>query len=228
MFYYYGSKKQIIKHYPRPLHDTIIEPFAGAAAYSCHHTNWQKNIILVDKYDKIIEAWKYLISANKKDILNLPDLFKGDNLKNYNQLSDQEKILIGFCINPGSTKGGKTVTTFGENSWNRKKRIISENVHKCNHWEIIHGSYKTLKNINATWFIDPPYYNGGCHYKYSDIDYNDLSKWCKSRNGQAIACENESGNWLDFKKLKRYFGAQKQTVECIWTNNSGPHLNRAI
>ena len=29
MFYYYGRKKRIVKYYPKPTHDTIIEPFAG-------------------------------------------------------------------------------------------------------------------------------------------------------------------------------------------------------
>jgi len=29
MFYYYGRKKRIVKYYPKPLHDNIIEPFAG-------------------------------------------------------------------------------------------------------------------------------------------------------------------------------------------------------
>ena len=36
MFYYYGRKKQIAKYYPEPKYDTIVEPFAGSAAYSLY------------------------------------------------------------------------------------------------------------------------------------------------------------------------------------------------
>ena len=45
MFYYYGRKKQIIRHYPSPNYDTIIEPFAGSAAYSLYKDNWQYNFV---------------------------------------------------------------------------------------------------------------------------------------------------------------------------------------
>jgi site-specific DNA-adenine methylase len=34
MFSYYGSKSKIVKYYPCPAHDKIIEPFAGSARYS--------------------------------------------------------------------------------------------------------------------------------------------------------------------------------------------------
>lgn len=36
MFYYYGRKKQIAKHYPAPNFEAIVEPFAGSASYSLH------------------------------------------------------------------------------------------------------------------------------------------------------------------------------------------------
>ena len=45
MFYYYGRKKQIAKCYPKPNFNTIIEPFAGSAAYSLHNDNWKKNML---------------------------------------------------------------------------------------------------------------------------------------------------------------------------------------
>ena len=55
MFYYYGRKKQMAKHYPSPNYDTIIEPFAGSAAYSLFGDNWQKNVILIEK-DKQVNS----------------------------------------------------------------------------------------------------------------------------------------------------------------------------
>ncbi len=42
MFSYYGSKSKIVKHYPPPEYDTIIEPFAGSARYALMYYN--KNV----------------------------------------------------------------------------------------------------------------------------------------------------------------------------------------
>ena len=52
VFYYYGRKKQIVSYYPSPNFDTIIEPFAGSAAYSLNGYNWKKNVILVEKDER--------------------------------------------------------------------------------------------------------------------------------------------------------------------------------
>ena len=43
MFYYYGRKQKIFGKYPKPQFDTIIEPFAGSAAYSMNY--YKKNIL---------------------------------------------------------------------------------------------------------------------------------------------------------------------------------------
>ena len=34
LFKWFGSKWSASKHYPRPLYDTIVEPFAGGAGYA--------------------------------------------------------------------------------------------------------------------------------------------------------------------------------------------------
>ena len=61
MFYYYGRKKQIAKHYPEPSYDTIVEPFAGSAAYSLYGNHWKRRVILVEKDDRVSQIWKWLI-----------------------------------------------------------------------------------------------------------------------------------------------------------------------
>jgi site-specific DNA-adenine methylase len=62
MFYYYGRKKQLAKYYPSTSFDTIIEPFAGAAAYSLFNDNWKKRVILIEKDEKVAAIWKWLIN----------------------------------------------------------------------------------------------------------------------------------------------------------------------
>ena len=58
MFYYYGRKKQIAKHYPTPAYGTIIEPFAGAASYALHEGNWKSDVILIEKDERVAGIWK--------------------------------------------------------------------------------------------------------------------------------------------------------------------------
>ena len=220
MFSYYGTKKKLSKYYPKPKYDTIIEPFCGAAMYSLYEENWTKEVILYDIYDKIYYAWDFLINqATTQDIDNLPDLYEGLNLDNIN-INDCEKALLGFYANPSSAVPKKTVTKRGEKSWPRHKKYLVENLFKIKHWKIYNDTYENINNIKATWFIDPPYEFGGQYYHSSasnkHINYDELSKWCLSRNGQVIVCENSKATWLPFKPLAELKGQLHKTLEVIY------------
>ena len=142
-----------------------------------------------------------------------------DKIDDHDYLSQEEKWLIGFNINGGSAQPKKTAMKF--NVWNRVKFQIADNLHKIKHWNIIQGDYHDLENDESTWFIDPPYQHGGIYYRHNNkyMDYNELSEWCKSRNGQIIVCENTKADWLPFTPLKRMKGSLHTTVEAIWTND---------
>lgn len=218
MLSYYGTKKKIAKHYPYPKWDTIIEPFCGAAQYSLFGNNWQKNVILYDKYEVIVGIWDYLINhASRADILKLPDLYKGQSVNDFS-LSTPEKWLIGFCINSGSAQPKKTVAKY--NSWNRTKPIIADNLYKIKHWKIYCEDYNSIPNQAATWFIDPPYQYGGQWYHSSvsnkKIDFQHLKIYCLTRKGQTIVCENTKANWLPFKPLVELNGQLHKTTEAIY------------
>ncbi len=75
-------------------------------------------------------------------------------------------------------------------------------------------------NQKATWYVDPPYQFGGEHYKESNktIDFEKLGKWCESREGQVIVCENTKADWMDFKPMIQFNGLRKTTTEAIWSN----------
>ena len=202
-------------YYPPPKHKRIIEPFAGSARYSLKY--WQNDVLLVDKYPVIVGIWNYLIQATKADILSLPDLKTGDNVDSFN-LSQEEKWLIGFCINGGSAQPKKTAKDY--NTWGEAKIRIADDVQKIKHWKAILGSYDELENEEATWFIDPPYQFGGHEYKCSNknIDFAKLAEWCMSRNGQVIVCENTKADWLPFKPMVEMQGTMFRTTEAIWSN----------
>ena len=107
---------------------------------------------------------------------------------------------------------------------------IAKQLYKIRHWEIKLGSYDEIENVEATWFIDPPYEFGGHEYKCSNenIDFDKLAEWCKERNGQAIVCENTKATWLPFKPMKEMQGTMFKTTEAIWSNLKTNYDNEQI
>ena len=221
MFYYYGRKEKVFKYYPTPKYDTIIEPFAGSAVYSLK--NHKKNVIILDKDERIINIWNYLKIATEDEILSLPLLTNGQSLNDveFENLSTVQKDLISFFTNPSSAQPKRSVGKF--NIWHEKNRKrLSQDVNKIRHWEILLGDYHDIPNQEATWFIDPPYQgNGGKYYKHGNknIDYDELRSWVQGLNGQVIVCENSEATWLPFRPLKRLQGQRHKTIEVIWEND---------
>ena len=220
MWGYYGSKSKIVNKYAPPKCDKIIEPFAGTAQYSLKY--FHKEVLLFEKYELIVNLWKWLQSCSKQDILKLPILKCGENVDDFNWDCDEAKHLVGFIITGGATQPKKTAskwkTVIRPNTQPYKLKTIANNLDKIRHWNIIHGDYNEIPNETATWFIDPPYQFGGEYYKFGskDINYCELSNWCTSRNGEIIVCENSKANWLPFKPLFEMRGVKFKTTECVF------------
>jgi site-specific DNA-adenine methylase len=226
MWSYYGSKSKIVHLYPRPRFDKIIEPFAGTARYSLMY--WDHDITIVDKYEVIVKIWRWLQKCSQKDILSLPSLKQGDRISREMFDCDEQFWLMGFLIGQGlglprvkATKLG-TKESYGRDGIKEKRTSISRNLHKCRNWNIVHGDYTCLGNIEATWYIDPPYQHGGQHqyvHGNRELDFQRLGSWCRERNGQSIVCENTKADWLPFRPMKVNQGiANTFTTEAIWSN----------
>ena len=221
MWSYYGSKSKIVHLYPKPKFDKIIEPFAGSARYALKY--WEKDVLLIDKYEVVVSVWKWLQKCSEKDILGLPKLKQGDKISDFN-LSSEESLFLGFCCAAGQIAPRGKVSAFGDFTKNRRNgvyKVIASHLHKIRHWQIEIGSYENIENQNATWFIDPPYQFGGQAYVKSskDIDFCALGKWCKSREGQIIVCENTKADWLPFLPITKIQGVgNTDTTEAIYTN----------
>lgn len=223
MWSYYGSKRKIANKYPAPKHKIVIEPFAGAAWYSVLHRS--KDVWLNEKYDVIYGIWDWLINkATPLEILNNADFVCGQDVRGLS-VEQHHKNLIGFCINRGSSSPCNIVQGWSCQSKSRpdwastasfQLRRIANLVKEIKHWRVDFGHYEKIPNIEATWFIDPPYQYGGNRYCESDIDYKKLSEWCLSRKGQVIVCENSKADWLDFVAVGETVGQRHKTVECVW------------
>lgn len=218
MFYYYGRKKKIAKLYPNPIYDTIIESFAGSAAYSLHGDNWKKKVILIEKDVRVASVWKWLINvAQPEYFYSFPDLEIGQ--------FTTEFLHILHAVTKGAFGYRKIkVTPILKANWNRNKKIMAESLHKIKHWEIIQGDYTEAPDIEATWFIDPPY-KGFAGLGYSNgsdkLNYTDLTKWIQSRKGEVICCEGEFGDYLPFESLTDLKSvAGKSSKEVIYYNRN--------
>ncbi len=212
MFYYYGRKKMLAGRYPSPEHETIIEPFAGSAAYSLHANHWEKRVILSDVSEMVIGIWKYLLQASPEDIKSLPDPGLGvDVRKEYKTLSNPELDLIGLHTGVGKPTRRSVVGKFSR--WSAGKKYIFENIHKIKHWEVHQCSYDELKfSGEATWFVDPPYQHAGSVYKgHSMIDYNKLASWVDTRDGLVVVCgDYDRDTWVPLKILGETKSAGKK------------------
>lgn len=225
MFSYFGSKSKTAQYYPRPRYDTIIEPFAGSAQYAMRY--WQRNVLLSDLNEKVVEVWRYLIGATKADILAMPILESGQSLNDFEWTCQAQKWLMGFVVKAGNASPALVA---GPWRWRSKtSRIVkrmAEDVGKVKHWQVRHCDYRELPNVEATWFVDSPYSKQGTNYPYGskDLDFGKLAEWCRTRRGQVIVCEALGADWLDFNPLGIQHGSRRSTVEVVWLNEPMPQM----
>lgn len=214
MFYYYGRKKQIARHYAPPRYDTIIEPFAGAASYALHSTNWKRQVILIERDARVAQIWRWLIeSATPHSISSLPDLKAGEK-------SSEFLHIIHAATKMAFKYKQIKVTPVLERNWEISKRVMAASLHKVKHWSVIEGNYREAPDMEATWFIDPPYKSEpgqGYAHGSSALDYRELAAWSLERKGQIICCEGAFGDYLPFRPLLDLPGvAGKRSKEVVF------------
>lgn len=231
-FTYYGGKWRAAPRYPKPVHRLIVEPFAGSAGYATrHHEN---EVLLLDKDERIVETWAWLIAATPADVMRLPLVEPGDDLRKM-ALPQGAKNLIGFWCNKGAAGPCHTPSAWmrsgacPDSYWGAAiRRRIADQVPLIKHWRVAHSGYDSAPNVEATWFIDPPYEKAGLHYRHgaADIDYARLAAWCRDRIGQTLVCENEGAHWLPFEAFmvakatpgRRRLGVSREVLwQQTWT-----------
>jgi len=220
MFYYYGRKKQIARHYPTPSHEVIVEPFAGAASYALHGDSWRLRVVLVEKDKRVAEIWRWLIEeATPSKIAALPSLHAGEK-------SSEFLHIVHAATKMAFKYKTIKVTPVLERNWEISKRVMASSIHKIKHWELLVGDYSIAPDIEATWFIDPPYRDApgdGYAHGSAQMDYQKLSAWARSRRGQLICCEGPNGDYLPFRALLTLPGvAGKLSVEKLYHRPSPP------
>jgi site-specific DNA-adenine methylase len=218
-FSYFGSKYRLAKYYPEPKYETIIEPMAGSAAYSLRY--YDRQIILNDLDPIIARLWQYLIHVSEEEILSLPLITK--HIDEVSYLSQEAQLLIRYWLTKGTGRPRKTLSRWARDNegglfWSeRVKERIASQLQYIRHWKIHNMSYEQLNDLignpKATWFIDSPYQHSiSREYTHSTVDYNHLTEWIHTRNGEVIVCEKEGADWLPFQYLARGYTSHNHTT----------------
>lgn len=224
-FPYFGSAHTKASNYPEPQHDDVREPFAGSAGYSLRHN--VRRAHLIDADPVIAGLWAYLIKATPEDILALPELPNvGDHVDNYD-IPQEAKWLIGFWLNRGSASPKKSRTAYSARTdrsqlnWGaRAKDRIASNLEHIRGWTVQHGSYESAPDVDATWFIDPPYVEKGKYYRVPFNRHDELGVWTKTRRGLVIAIEGPNAHWLPFQPLGSFKTSLGRSDEFVFVQGN--------
>lgn len=228
---FYGAKWRAATRYPPPIHRAIVEPFAGSAGYSLRYPHLE--VTLVERDPLIAATWRYLLSATAPEILALPDVPDGVRVDTLD-IPAAAQLLIGWWLGSGCSSPRQTPSAWmrryrgGTKSfWSARIRArIASQLDAIRHWHLVEGDWSEAPDLEATWFVDPPYQIAGRHYRCSQIDYANLAYHCATGwRGQVIVCENVGADWLPFRpfihiKSNQANSARTTSQEAIWTRAS--------
>ena len=229
-----GAKHSYIDAYPPPRHRTIIEPFAGGASYS-HAWGSSRDVVLVEKYPKLAGVWRWLIhEATPADILGLPLFHRlpRGGVAALGLPPGADGFMRSWMSTSSPNLSNDRPTTLvmttvrGACKWSRRTRsAVASAVLQIKHWRVVEGDYTDAPDVEATWFIDPPYQGPRLSRQYAAEvgDHGELGRWSRSRRGQVIACDVVGADWLPFRALgvdrKDSPSSRHKTHEAVWTSN---------
>lgn len=232
LFKWFGSKWLSSKTLPAPIHDSIVEPFAGGAGYSLRHSS--SKVLICESDPHIYKLWAWLINgATEALIREIPlGVPEGTDIRSLGLNEGQQLLLkswqrtnnVGNCwtISPWGNKPGQFTA-------NTRARVASE-FGAISHWKVLFDGMSALRTIDveATWFIDPPY-EFNYQYRQTPVNYQELGELAKNKKGQVIVCEavcpktGSIPSWLTFKNFGSRITSRRKaennhhSKELLWT-----------
>ncbi len=231
---YYGGKWRAAPRYPAPVHDLIIEPFAGAAGYACRYP--ERDVLLIDLSPTIAGIWQWLINATPDDVLAVPDVPEGGTYDDI-EAPQGARHLVGFWCATAAAYPRLTVSKwakleggpdgdggYGWGGWTRARERVAQWVPRIRHWRAECAGYADAPDVPATWFVDPPYQGpAGRKYMEHAVDYAHLGEWAQSRRGQLIVCEQGGADWLPWNGSLQVLGAgRRSSAEVVYCRGGMP------
>jgi 16S rRNA G966 N2-methylase RsmD len=230
VFYYFGSKHRLAALYPPPMHDTIIEPFAGSAGYSMRHLRNRavRRVVLVEKDQRVVDTWQRLLRMTVADlrVLRVPEA--GETTDDFLMMTAAASNAIAGCTRMTVTDRQPRAIRMMLRRMEPLLAVAREKV------EVVCGDYRDAPDVEATWFVDPPYSPSGrasagtsrpqgagygIGRDAAALDYGELGEWCLARKGQRIVCEQEGATWLPFRHLRgSQDSAGRVAAEVVWAD----------
>ena len=222
MFHYFGAKYRMASRYATPRHATIVEPFAGAAGYTCYWLSKDstKQAILVEKDPRIVDAWRRILASTPDEIMAWP-------IPTIPGRSDDIIITGTAGVGPLEADTHVITTRIIAKFCASRARIAWLRGTIGDRITITQGDYRDAPDMEAMWFIDPPYQHQGQRYPLGaeGIDYPALAEWSQSRRGQVIVCEAAPADWLPFRPAYRLNStADTDNIEMVWESDPEPTL----
>ena len=227
MITYLGSKYRLSGRLPAPLLGLpVVEPFAGSAAYSVRHAPLTARLYDVDEH--VFGAWSWLLTGDAEE---LPDaIHYGQKIADF-KVSPGARQFLAMRANIGSNGRAKQVSKNGAIDYRGTKARVIAQQKMLGAWTITQASYAECPDIEATWFIDPPYY-GVRSYKHDfrGIDFDHLREWILARRGLVIVTVGADDDWWPYgEKITRSSGTtsrgpNKRFVERVWARRYGDVL----
>lgn len=234
-FGYFGAKHGMAKQYSPPAYSTIVEPFAGAAGYSCYHASTVDRVVLVGKNPNVVALWNRLLGMSIDDLMAIPLPVQGERTTDPLVACASGEQMMAVLAGKSRQITSRMANDFPRITRKRVARWI-ENSHK---FEIHEGDFVDVDQWvdgPATWLVDPPYQPmdgqkpgsaGGTSYREFAFDrYDELARWCRTRPGHEIVCEQETASWLPFVPFRRQRnavgrGTHAVRMEVVWEKNDG-------
>ena len=160
----------------------------------------------MEKDPRVVELWQRLLAMTPAEVLTLEPPAAGERTTDFLWMTVAASNAIGHSAGYAfSARASRRADAM-------LRRIARVLPRVAGRVTIIHGDYTEAPDVEATWFIDPPYqpvngfgrgmgYASGCDA--SALDFAALSGWCRARRGQVIVCEYEGADWLPFVPLVR-------------------------
>ena len=211
MFYYFGRKGQSAASYPAPEYPMVIEPFAGSMAYTLHYR--PAYAIGIDADASVAALWHRLAAMTLEAIRDAPGPVLGE------QTYDLWHIL-GESSSTSLLLNYRTANELLVHRFEHQRRLALRH-HDYATRNIIYrnGDYTDAPDVEATWFIDPPYFHTNGYRHRPDVER--LARWVRTRRGQVIVCEGEGADWLEFVEHARPRSiGHTRRAELIWTANT--------
>ena len=164
-------------------------------AYTLHHRPAFAIGIEADR--QTCDLWHRLCEMTEEEIRDFP-------LPVVGQRTTDRWVIQAAQSNWAAKAHSRLVNPFIVRHFEQMRRFVTLPHHGYARRNVIYrlGDYTEAPDIEATWFIDPPYQDVRDGYRHCDIDYEALAEWCLSRQGQVIICEGSAGSWLPFKHHK--------------------------